>query len=126
MHMSLDKAAVVSRIRAEGDTVPDLLAWTKNQPTNRLPATYNRKGNVWETLMAFRNEQLEKLPDVVTPENIAYLLETDDKRCWMFYTIICWILLAQSNVCGMEEKSNKATIFQMFRTTQEKKLLVTT
>jgi hypothetical protein len=120
MTSSMDKAKVSQRICDEADTVPDLLAWTKNQPTSRLPATYNRSGNVWERLMAFRNEHLDKLPDVVTKESIGYLLNSADRKDWMFYTIVCWIL-EQNNAYGMHEPQNRTTLFRMFRNIQSEK-----
>jgi hypothetical protein len=119
MTQSLNKATVVQRIQDEGDTIPDLIAWTKNQPASRLPSTYNRPNNIWKFLMAFRDQRLEKLPDIVTVESIAYLLKSDDKKDWMLYAVLVWIL-EQYNTYGMHETNNKKTIIGLFQEVQSK------
>lgn len=118
---TLTKADIARMICDEGDTVPDLIAWTRNQPESRVPAIYNLKGQIWEQMMAFRDERLEKLPDVVSKASVRYLYHSTDKKDWMLYTIIIWILYRYS-VFGMESREGKEWLLSYFKQIQRERM----
>ena len=116
----MNREDVIKCVKSEGDSGPDFLAWTVRQPRKKVPATYDRPGNVWETLTAFLNQELDKLPADVTKTSILYLLQPEDKKCWMLYVILVWILSDEYNTYGMNFPLNKNRILRMFREIQDK------
>lgn len=118
---TLTKAEVVCRIQDEGDSVPELLAWTRNQPKSRVSAIYDLKGQVWEKMTAFRDERLAALPEVVSTSSVRYLLHSEDKKDWMLFTIIMWMIYRYSTF-GIHEPECKEWVLSLFKKIQSERM----
>ncbi len=118
---SKTKAEIIRLIEGEGDSVADLLGWTRNQPETKVPATYSMGGGVWDEMMKFRNELLAELPEIVSRESIRYLLNSQDKKYWMFHAILLRLLKCH-DTGGIFEPGPKSWIIATFQETQRRKV----